>query len=152
MLHIVYFSNVTNNTARFVEKLEWGSSTRIPIKGNFEEELPHSYVLIVPSYGTMDTGHVPPQVRKFLQKFDNRKNCVGIIGTGNMNFGEEYAMAGDVIAEKLKVPMLYRLELAGTTKDITQVQEGLKMFEEHLSKNEFQTVNTVKTKETNDNR
>lgn len=144
MLHIVYFSNVTNNTARFVDKLEWGSSTRIPIKGDFEEELPHSYVLFVPSYGTSDTGHVPPQVRKFLKNPEHRKKCVGIIGTGNRNFGEEYAMAGDVVAEKLGVPMLYRLELAGTETDVTKVQEGLTMFEEHLSKNNLQTENKSK--------
>jgi protein involved in ribonucleotide reduction len=142
MLDIVYFSNVTNNTARFIAKLEWGSSTRIPIKGEFEEDLPHSYVLFVPSYGTSDTGHIPPQVKKFLNKHENRKKCVGVIGTGNINFGEEYAMAGDVIAEKLGVPMLYRLELAGTEIDVIKVQEGLQQFEEYLSKKLFlQTLN-----------
>lgn len=132
MLHIIYFSNVTNNTARFVAKLDWESSSRIPIKGEFDEELSQFYVLVCPSYGTSDTGHVPPQVRKFLSNPEHRRNCVGVIGTGNINFGDEYAMAGDVIAKKLGVPMLYRLELAGTDIDVDKVQHGLHQLEENL--------------------
>lgn len=128
-LHLVYFSNVTGNTHRFVEKLGWENVTRIPIKGELEP-FPHPYVLIVPAYGSEKTGHVPPQVKKFLHNPITRKNCVGVIGSGNMNFGKEYAIAADVVANKLHIPVLYNFELAGSTIDVKKVYEGLKTLED----------------------
>ena len=129
MLDIVYFSNFSNNTRRFVENLEWqGSVYQIPVKGEFDKALLHSYVLVCPSYGDSNNGHVPPQVRKFLSEKENRLNCVGIISGGNITFGEDFAKAGDVLAAKLHVPLLYKFELAGTQQDIERVQVGLKNF------------------------
>jgi protein involved in ribonucleotide reduction len=129
MLDIVYFSNVSNNTQRFVDKLHWeGRVHRIPVKGEFDLALLNSYVLVCPSYGDANHGHVPVQVRKFLKDELNRSRCVGVIGTGNINFGEEYAMAGPVLSHKLKVPLLYQLELAGTDDDVLKVRRGLECF------------------------
>lgn len=130
---IVYFSNITENTHRFIVNLNWDKTVRIPIKGQLAETVEEPFVLICPSYGTSETGHVPPQVKKFFKEETHRKNCVGVIGSGNINFGEEYAMAGDVISAKLNIPHLYRFELAGTTKDLQQVAEGLKALEARLS-------------------
>lgn len=48
-------------------------------------------------------------------------------------------MAADAIAEKLKIPTLYRLELAGTTADIEKVKEGLVFFEKYLEQNKTYT-------------
>ena len=67
-------------------------------------------------------------MRKFLNDPDLRKGCVGVIGTGHINFGDEFAKAGDILAHKLNVPMLYKLELAGTDKDVEKVRAGLKTF------------------------
>lgn len=129
MLNIVYFSNVSNNTKRFVENLKWeGEIYQIPITGKFDISLLRSYVLIVPSYGSEVNDHIPPQVKKFLNDPANRKHCVGVIGTGNINFGEDYAAAGDMISAKLHVPLLYKLELSGTAKDIEKVRLGLQEF------------------------
>jgi protein involved in ribonucleotide reduction len=129
MLDIVYFSNVSNNTKRFVEKLEWeGSVYQIPIKGTFDKALFHSYVLICPSYGDATHGHVPAQVRKFLSDEERRGLCAGVIGAGNINFGKEFALAGDVLAHKLRVRLLYKFELAGNDNDVTKVKNGLLRF------------------------
>lgn len=134
MLEIIYFSNFTNNTHRFIEKLNWENKThRIPVRGNLTETLTtNPYVLICPSYGEKQHGHVPPQVRKFLTNPDNRKNCVGVIGAGNINFGPEYARSGDVISFKLKIPLLYKFELAGTTEDYEKITIGLQTLQKQL--------------------
>lgn len=133
MIELIYFSNVTNNTQRFIEKLDWENRVqRIPIRGAAELDITNPYVLICPSYGEASHGHVPPQVRKFLASPENREKCVGVIGSGNINFGEEYARSGDVIAHKLQIPLLYKFELAGTTEDHQKVREGLKTFQETL--------------------
>ena len=130
MLDIVYFSNVSNNTHRFVDKLDWptGKIHRIPLKNVCEFEVFTSYVLICPSYGEANHGHVPPQVRRFLADKEYRSLCVGIIGAGNLNFGEEFGRAGDVLAHKLKVPLLYKFDLAGNEDDVKKVKNGLLKF------------------------
>lgn len=121
-MHIVYFSSLTENTKRFVEKLHM-SNTRIPIHGD-PPRMWIPYVLITPSYGT-GTRDVPPQVVRFLRDPDNRENLQGVIGTGNMNFGSLYGIAAKKVAEKCKVDLLYLLELQGTETDVENVKRGL---------------------------
>lgn len=121
-MHIVYFSNTTENTKRFVDKLHM-SNTRIPIHGD-PPRMWIPYVLITPSYGT-GSRDVPPQVIRFLSDPDNRENLAGVVGTGNMNFGHLYGIAAKKIAEKCKVDLLYLLELQGTETDVENVKRGL---------------------------
>ena len=126
MLDIIYFSNVSNNTHRFVQKLDHESGTlRIPVKGDFTEEILNPYVLITPTYNERG---VPIQVMKFLNRAENRKNLVGVIAGGNINFGEDYAKAGTVISKKCQIPLLYTFELMGTKEDVNRVREGLKKY------------------------
>ena len=48
MSDLVYFSSVSENTHRFVEKLGM-PATRIPLHGRIEVDQP--YVLVLPTYG-----------------------------------------------------------------------------------------------------
>lgn len=129
MLKIIYFSNVTENTHRFVKKLDLENIVRIPIQGELDNDLNEPYVLITPTYGSLRSGYLPRQVKKFLHEKHNQDSLTGVIGSGNINFGDEYALAADIISNKFQVPVLYRFELAGTTKDIEKVNQGLKTFE-----------------------
>ena len=123
---LVYFSSVTENTSRFIEKLDV-PALRIPLKTadaalfTVEED----FVLVTPTYGQ---GRVPPQVVKFLNLEQNRVRCKGVIGSGNRNFYEDFAMAGNRVSAKLQVPVLYRFELAGTPEDVKETQERLVIF------------------------
>ena len=71
---------------------------------------------------------MPKQVIAFLNDPHNRSLCRGVISSGNTNFGEAYCLAGDIIASKLDVPLLYRYELLGTNTDVARVKEGLEGF------------------------
>jgi len=132
---IVYFSSVSENTKKFVDKLDM-DAVRIPLKRNEEALVVNSpYVLVVPTYGgeiDPETGKVegavPKQVIKFLNEKNNRDLLKGVIAAGNRNFGEAYCVVGSIISEKCNVPTLYRFELMGTPSDVKQVQEGLKEF------------------------
>ena len=123
---LVYFSSVSGNTARFVEKLGRPAS-RIPLYASdppLEQREP--YVLIVPTYGSGNgKGAVPKQVIRFLNDEENRKHLRGVISAGNTNFGAGYGLAGDIIARKCGVPHLYRFELFGTPDDVRVVTEGV---------------------------
>lgn len=126
---LVYFSSVTENTKRFVERTGLPSE-RIPLRATEPPlHVDYDYVLVVPTYGGGNVrGAVPKQVIKFLNDETNRSHCIGVISAGNTNFGKAYCLAGDIIAKKVGVPHLYRFELLGTTQDVTRVQEGLREF------------------------
>ena len=127
MFDVVYFSSVSENTKRFVDKL--GVKTvRIPLKTEDAAEFVHDKdsVLVVPTYGGgNEGGTVPKQVIKFLNNPENRKHIKAVIAGGNPNFGAHFCRAGDVVAQKLGVPVLYRFEITGTPEDVNEVKERL---------------------------
>ncbi len=131
---LIYFSSASENTSRFVRKLG-REVARIPL---YAKDAPllatRPFVLVVPTYGgTGGEGSVPKQVIRFLNNPQNRQLLRGVIGAGNTNFGDNYCMAGDIIAAKCKVPHLYRFELMGTPEDVTRVNQGLDTFWTRLS-------------------
>ncbi len=126
---IVFFSSTSENTARFVEKLDL-PALRLPLKTADAGlvRVDQDFVLVTPTYGAGSKGFVPKQVIAFLNLEENRVRCKGVIGSGNINFLGDYCRAADIVAAKLQVPVLYRFELAGTTEDITKTREGLNIF------------------------
>lgn len=136
-VRVVYFSSVSENTHRFVQKLEL-PAVRIPLRGRIEVQEP--YVLILPTYGggkangtdvdpdSHAGGYVPKQVIAFLNDEHNRSLIRGVIAAGNTNFGAEFCYAGDVVSRKCGVPYLYRFELMGTAEDVEAVRAGLADF------------------------
>jgi len=124
---LVYFSSQSENTHRFV--LRTGlPCLRIPLNGE-PLQVDEPYILVVPSYGGGTAkGAVPKQVIQFLNDVDNRQGIRGVIAAGNRNFGEAYCLAGSIIAQKCRVPCLYRFELLGTEEDIANVTQGVTQF------------------------
>ena len=123
---IVYYSSPTLNTHRFVEKLGF-RAIRIPISSKKPMEVVDGpFVLISPTYANDDGANaVPKPVIRFLNSPYNRGNLLGVIGSGNRNFGETFALAGRIIAKKCKVPLLYMFELSGTPTDVINVNRGI---------------------------
>ena len=127
---IFYFSSVSENTKRFVEKLGIPAE-RIPLRWDSASPLiaDTEYVLVVPTYGAgRDISSVPSQVVKFLNIEANREKLVGIIGTGNTNFGSGYCKAAAIISEKTQVPVLHRVEILGTEEDVRITKEKIDSY------------------------
>lgn len=129
-LDIIYFSNYSGNTKRFVEKIT-DSAIRIPI--NWDPANPvyasKGYVLMVPTYGGgSEKSAVPRQVAKFLNIPSNRIYLRGIVGLGNTNFGEHFCKAAEIISGKTGVPIIARVEIFGTSEDVQRVQERLRQL------------------------
>lgn len=124
---IVYFSSVSENTRRFVDRLEL-PARRIPLRRTDAPlEVDEPYVLITPTYGGGDLHKaVPKQVIRFLNNPANRALIRGVITSGNRNFGAAYCFAGTTIAAKCHVPQLYRFELLGTARDVAAVRTLVK--------------------------
>jgi protein involved in ribonucleotide reduction len=129
-ISIVYFSNYSGNTKRFVERLTDGG-IRIPIRPSDARDLVVSgdYVLVVPTYGGgAESPAIPKSVKVFLNNENNRNFLRGVIGTGNTNFGEHYCKAADMISEKTGVPIIGRVEIFGTEEDVHTIRERLELL------------------------
>jgi len=130
---LVYFSSVSGNTARFIEKLGMPAS-RIPLHSTQPPLVVDApFVLVTPTYGGgqgrgEEKGAVPKQVIRFLNDEGNRRHLRGVVSAGNTNFGEAFCLAGDIISRKCRVPHLYRLELFGTPEDVDHVRDGLERW------------------------
>ena len=126
-IQIVYFSNHSGNTKRFVDKLD-NSSIRIPINWNPASPVYANaeYVLMVPTYGGgSERSAIPKQVKSFLNIEENRDLLRGVVGLGNINFGDNYCKAADLIAQKTGVPVIAKVEIFGTDDDVNKVKERL---------------------------
>src|SRR6201995_2534588 len=102
--NLVYFSSVSENTHRFVQKLG-APATRIPLHERIEVDQP--YVLVLPTYGggrgtpnINNGGYVPKKGIAVLNNENNRALIRGSSAAGNNNFGAEFAYAGDVVSRK----------------------------------------------------
>lgn len=129
-IDIVYFSNYSGNTKRFVEKID-GNATRIPIDWSGTNPLlvSREFVLFVPTYGG---GHekpaIPRQVRHFLNIEENRNLLRGVVGFGNTNFGEHFCKAADIVSKKTGVPIVGRVEIFGTDEDVDKIRKRLEIL------------------------
>lgn len=128
---VVYFSSVTENTRRFVEKLDL-PNVRIPLHRNEEPLIVNEpYVLVCPTYGGgasmthQNSRPVPVQVIRFLNDEHNRSLIRAVVAGGNSNFGRDFGLAGEIIAKKCSVPYVYRFELMGNSEDVRILREGL---------------------------
>lgn len=129
MLDVVYYSNKSGNTKRFVEKLGYErrfSVCEIPVASN-------DYVLFLPTYGGGNGEYAVPQaVKSFLGVKTNREHCVAVVGFGNMNFGKDYCKAAYIVSEKLGVPIVGLVELFGTPEDVEKIQGRMEKLNEQL--------------------
>ena len=129
-IDIVYFSNYSGNTKRFVEKLDEHNAIRIPIDWDSSNiTLDQPYILLVPTYGGGEgRAAIPRQVRSFLNIKENRKLLRGVVGFGNKNFGDHFCKAADLISAKTGVPVIARVEIFGTEDDVNKVKERLTLL------------------------
>ena len=129
-IDIVYFSNYSGNTKKFVERLNENDAIRIPIdRGDRGITVARPYVLLVPTYGGGEgRAAIPRQVRSFLNVRENRALLRGVIGFGNTNFGEHFCRAADLISAKTGVPVIARVEIFGTEDDVKTVKERLNLL------------------------
>lgn len=129
MSALLYYSSASGNTERFIGKLNL-PATRLPQALDAPVPVMESpFVLICPTFADgKGRGAVPGPVISALNDKRIRHQLRGVIASGNRSFGATFALAGDVIARKCQVPVLYRFELAGTSTDIQLVRQGLKRF------------------------
>ena len=125
MVSIHYWSSSTRNTATLANKL---ATPTIRIG---DDTIDDYTVLMTPTYEQPRLGdYIPRPVRTWLGR--NGKWVIGVIGSGNRNFGADYCRAAHDISDCLGVPVLYRCELMGTPTDIDAIDTGIRQHWEEL--------------------
>lgn len=110
---MIVFASRTGNVRAVVEKLGVEAIA-------LTETLQVTSPFILFTY-TDALGAVPSVVATFMAR--NAHHCIGILASGNRNFGHAYfARAGDTLAAQYDVPLLKKIELRGTQADLTHMK------------------------------
>jgi protein involved in ribonucleotide reduction len=133
-LPVYFFSSTSNLIRRFARNLH--DSDGRPVRDLSERtvrasEAPGPWVLLTPSYKAGNDAHatLPAAVRAFLRSPANRRRLVGIIGSGNRNFGDHYQAAARELARASGRPVVFEFELAGTPEDVLECARVLAAFD-----------------------
>ena len=118
MVGIHYWSSSTRNTEALANKLD------TPTARIGKDPVGDYTVLMLPTFEQPRLNdYVPRPVRTWLGH--NGQFIIGVIGTGNRNFGADYCRAAHDISDCLGVPVLYRAELMGTATDVEEIDRGI---------------------------
>lgn len=122
---IYFYSSSSNLIGRFAARLTELDGRPVHNLADAavrHSEVPGSWVLLTPSYkaGNAVEATLPAGVRRFLRSPINRRRLVGIIGSGNRNFGVHYQAAARELAVRSGRPVLFEFELSGTPEDVEQ--------------------------------
>lgn len=123
MLKIVYVT-LTGNSKMFVDKLNIEEDDVMELhEGTLDRVIEEEYILVLPSYEENVAGHIYDLLDEFYEEESNRANCKGMVAAGNLNFGSLYLVTAKYVEEKYGVPIIYKIEFAGSDKDVEEVNK-----------------------------
>lgn len=134
------FISLSGNTKNFVERLknqlEVWHDKNVTLHNVYElmknkQDFYHidsPIFVFVPTYlsggNGIDNGDeeiLTTDLRKFIASNNNAENVVGIIGSGNKNFNEQYCLTAKQYCKQFNKPVIYDFELRGMQTDIDNV-------------------------------
>lgn len=120
---VIYYDSMTGNTKRFVLKVQKERPDWQIIKVAEIQQAAQAGHLIT---FTIGIGNIPLTTTKFMK--NNHSRILSVSSTGNRNWGIHYGEAADKIAKHYKIPMLMKLELAGTANDVKEFIQKIEQF------------------------
>lgn len=129
-MKIIYFS-LTGNVRRFIQRAGL-SNTMALTEANKTEEINEPFIIVT---GTIGFGQVPDPVQAFLDI--NHKNLKAVAGSGNRNWGNNFAKASEEIANNYNVPLLMKFELHGNQEIADEFREKVVNLYENDKKTEL---------------
>ncbi len=140
-LRFVYIS-LSGNTASFVRRLsqylmdkhgEGISIEAVDIKEMVKDshdfyEMTGPFVAFLPTYleggNGVDNGDqeiLTNPLGDFIAHADNFKKCLGIVGSGNRNFNNQYCLTAKQYSQRFGFPVLDDFEMRGMLDDIKRI-------------------------------
>lgn len=144
-INVMYIS-VAGNTRYFIQNLtEYASQQHqnqsdnplinpieISDQSDFEAET-KNFFAFVPTYldgGNGTDNGVKELMTNTLGEYIDYKNnadyCIGVIGSGNKNFNDQYCLTAKRYAKKFNAPFVADFELRGSNADLARIYEDLK--------------------------
>ncbi|KHD44728.1 class Ib ribonucleoside-diphosphate reductase assembly flavoprotein NrdI [Streptococcus hongkongensis] len=133
----IVFISLSGNTLSFVKRLSTYlaenyqiTTNPINIKEQNHQTFPveQSFVAILPTYleggNGLDSGDIEiltTPLGDFIAAHDNYKQCFGVIGSGNLNFNNQYCLTAKQYAKRFGFPMIGDFEMRGTISDIERL-------------------------------
>ncbi|GFH40030.1 class Ib ribonucleoside-diphosphate reductase assembly flavoprotein NrdI [Lactococcus insecticola] len=111
-MKIAYYS-ITRQVERFVKKLDHPFFNILQADELLNDD---NFILIIPTYEQ----EMLQEVWEFMS--DYGKQCLGVIGSGNRNFADEFIYSANDISRDFHVPLLYAFEFSGTDADVKTVK------------------------------
>ena len=138
-IYLVYIS-LSGNTESFVKRLkgffqfqtDWQVEP-VHVKDLVKQDIPFyqldaPFVAFLPTYleggNGVDNGDVEiltNPLGDFIAFGDNAELCLGVVGSGNRNFNNQYCLTAKQYAERFGFPVIDNFELRGLQNDIERV-------------------------------
>lgn len=139
-IDLIYIS-LSGNTDSFVKRLrdylllntKLKEVNLLNVKDLVKENIPfnevsNNFVAFLPTYleggNGIDNGDkeiLTTPLREYIRYKDNYKKCLGIVGSGNKNFNNQYCLTAKQYSQEFGFPVLYNFELRGLDIDIHKV-------------------------------
>ncbi|MFC8190206.1 class Ib ribonucleoside-diphosphate reductase assembly flavoprotein NrdI [Cellulomonas sp. NPDC057328] len=131
---VYYYSSASGLVRAFAERLD-RPVLNLAVREHRRSEVDGPWVLLTPSYTTGNEANdtIPEGVRRFLRSAHNRRLLVGVMGSGNRNFGRYYQHAAREVAARSGRPVLFEFELAGTPWDVAEARRLLAALDAALA-------------------
>ena len=139
-MNIIYIS-LEGNTRSFLTRMQGYAKQQhsisedrplLELKEVSDQTLPadetEPFFALVPTYlnggNGIDSGFTEIMTNalgEYIAYNDNAKQCVGVVGSGNKNFNEQYCLTARKYARDFDAPFLADYELRGTSQDIERI-------------------------------
>ncbi|KRL96250.1 class Ib ribonucleoside-diphosphate reductase assembly flavoprotein NrdI [Levilactobacillus hammesii] len=141
----ILFISIEGNTRNFVENLTAYAAKQHAQDANAPEIVANEiseasdfvaettpYFCFVPTY--LDGGNgidngvkelMTNVLGEYIAYGDNANHLIGVVGSGNRNFNEQYCLTAKRYAEKFSAPFIANYELRGVPRDEKRVYDAL---------------------------
>ncbi|HFI0305428.1 class Ib ribonucleoside-diphosphate reductase assembly flavoprotein NrdI [Streptococcus suis] len=142
-LYLVYIS-LSGNTDSFVKRLKAFfqfqtnlSIELVHIKDLVKQDIPFysldaPFVAFLPTYleggNGVDNGDVEiltNPLGDFIAFGGNAERCLGVVGSGNRNFNNQYCLTAKQYAERFGFPVIDNFELRGMPNDVERIGQKI---------------------------
>ncbi len=116
------YDSKTGNVERFIEKIRSETNWHCLKISNIISAEQEGHLVTY----TTKIGSVPDTTLQFMEKYSHL--ILSVSSSGNMNWGANFALAADKIAEKCTIPVLTKFELSGLERDVNSFIQKVKEY------------------------
>ncbi|GAB6548944.1 class Ib ribonucleoside-diphosphate reductase assembly flavoprotein NrdI [Bacillus cereus] len=133
------YDSMTGNVKRFANKFAELPFNIKPLKSISIIE--NEFILVTYTTGI---AQIPSTTKYFLESNKSLlpEMCLGVVSSGNRNWGDNFAASGDKIEAEYHIELLHKIEMAGSQKDVDIIVQKVNII---CSKNSFHKFSTTPT-------